>query len=136
MEKYLSWIHSGDLHKAHSEDGETTYYAAFFEEWEIPVVMFPQNKQRGTLRVCTFNFFTCTNKTKHEGNANKQPCMHGWAHRETLRFRGILYHCDLQHSDTHTHIHGEPLPNPSPQTGVQQSESYVPPLTAILIIVG
>lgn len=41
MEKHLSWIHSGDLHKAYSEDGKTEYYAAFFEEWEIPVVMLP-----------------------------------------------------------------------------------------------
>lgn len=67
MEKHLSWIHSGDLHKAHSEDGKTEYYTAFFEEWEIPVVMLPQNKQRGTLRVCTFNFSPCTNQTKHGG---------------------------------------------------------------------
>lgn len=70
MEKHLSWIHSGDLHKARTEDGKTEYYTAFFEEWEIPVVMLPQNKQCSTLRVCTFNFSPCTNQTKHGVNAN------------------------------------------------------------------
>lgn len=33
MEKHLSRIHSGDLHKARSEDGRTEYYAAFF--WRV-----------------------------------------------------------------------------------------------------
>jgi len=75
MEKYLNWIHSGDLHKAHSEDSKTKYYTAFFEEWEIPVVIFPQNKQRGILWVCTFNFSPCTNKTKH-GGKNKHTAIH------------------------------------------------------------
>lgn len=73
MEKHLSGIHSGDLRKARSEDGRTEYYAAFFEEWEIPVVMFPQNKQPGTLWVCTFKFFLLVQiKLKHGrgGNAN------------------------------------------------------------------
>lgn len=70
MEKHLSWIHSGDLRKARSEDGKTKYYAAFFEEWEIAVVTLPQNKQCGTLRVCTFNFSLCTNQTKHGVKAN------------------------------------------------------------------
>lgn len=75
MEKHLSWIHGGDLHKVRSEDSKTKYYRAFFEEWEIPVVMFPQNKQRGTLWVCTFNFSPCTNKTKH-GGKRKHAAMH------------------------------------------------------------
>lgn len=74
MEKHLSWIHGGDLRKAHSVDSRSKYYTAFFEEWEIPVVMFPQNKQRSTLRVCTFSFSPCTNKTKHEGSMNARPC--------------------------------------------------------------
>lgn len=89
MEKHLSWIHSGDLHKARSEDGKTEYYTAFFEEWEIPVVMLPQNKQRGALRVCTFNFSPCTNQTKHGVNANTHG--HAWAQRKTLRCRYVLY---------------------------------------------
>lgn len=89
MEKHLIWIHSGDLHKAHSEDGKTKYYTAFFEEWEIPVVMLPQNKQRGTLWVCTFNFSSCTNHTKHGVNANTHG--HALAHRKTLRYRYQLY---------------------------------------------
>lgn len=46
MEKYLSWIHGGDLHKVHSEDSKTKYYRAFFEEWEKPVVMFPPKISR------------------------------------------------------------------------------------------
>lgn len=79
MEKYLSWIHSGDLHKAHSEHSKTKYYIAFFEEWEMPVVMFPQNKQRGTLWVCTFNFSPCTNKTQ---GAQTHTAMH--EHTETF----------------------------------------------------
>lgn len=88
MEKHLSWIHSGDLRKARSEDSKTKYYTAFFEEWEIPVVMFPQNKQRGTLWVCTFNFSPCTNKTKHGGNANTQPRMS--TQENAFRFRRRL----------------------------------------------
>lgn len=78
MEKHLSRIHSGDLHKARSEDGRTEYYAAFFEEWEIPVVMFPQNKQPGTLWVCTFKFFLLVQiKLKHGRGERKhtQPRM-------------------------------------------------------------
>lgn len=49
-----------------------------FEEWEIPVVMFPQNKRPGTLRVCTFKFFLLVQiKLKHGGEgAQTHTAMH------------------------------------------------------------
>lgn len=53
-----------------------------FEEWEIPVVMFSQNKRPGTLWVCTFKFFLLVQiKLKHGGfggggmRKHTQPCM-------------------------------------------------------------
>lgn len=61
-----------------------------FEEWEIPVVMFPQNKWPGTLWVCTFKFFLLVQiKLKHgggvAGHKHTQPCM------STLREKKKLF---------------------------------------------
>lgn len=69
-----------------------------------------------------------------ETQTNSHACMDG--HTGKLLDSEASCTAVIYNTLTHTHIHGEPLPNPSPQTGVQQSESYVPPLTAILIIVG
>lgn len=105
------------------------------------LLCFPKNKQHSTLWVCTFNFSPCTNKTKHGGNANTHS--HAWAHRKTLLDSGAccihekasVIYSTCTHIHT-LHTHGQPLPNPLPLTRVQQSESYVPPLASLLVIVG
>lgn len=91
-------------------------YSSSFEDWEIPVVMFPpKNKQSGTLWVCTLSFSPCTNKTKHagEGGTQTQPCVstQGNSDSEPLCIHvkaAVIYgplqtHAQSTHTYTHTH---------------------------------
>lgn len=47
MEKSLSWIHNGDLHKAHSEDSKTKNYTALpLKTGKYQLLCFPQKISR------------------------------------------------------------------------------------------
>lgn len=61
-----------------SEDSQTKYYTAFFEEWEIPVVMFPPQKKaaRHTVGFVPSIFLLVQIKRNTGGKANTHTAVH------------------------------------------------------------
>lgn len=141
MEMSLRRIHCGDLHKAHTEDRKTTYYTALL--WRLGNTGHVSTKLSRVVR-CGFIalIFLFVQVQLNMGGANTWPHI---THRETRIQKCLVYNAlynvvymrTLQWF-TATHVHRTHTANHFltllPLSGVQQSDTCVPPFASLLIV--